>query len=88
MLSLYQIYQNPLLLSLLLIPIIVWSLAWKGFSLWHSAKSNQKWWFFFLLILNTAGLLEIVYLIFFRKKKTVKDKEEVEKPVKMKQSKK
>ncbi len=52
-----------------LIPIIavlaIWSIAVKGYALWVSARSGQKWWFIVMLIVNTVGILEIVYLLFF-----------------------
>jgi len=50
-----------------LIPLALWSLAWKGFALWYSAKRNQPWWFIALLVLNTVGILEIIYLVFVAK---------------------
>jgi len=52
-----------------LIPLIVWSVIWKGLALWKSARHNQLAWFVVMLVLNTAGILEIVYLLFFQKKK-------------------
>jgi len=50
-------------------PLIVWSLFWKGYSLWWAARNNQKYWFFFLLICNTLGILEILYLSLFQSNK-------------------
>lgn len=47
--------------------ILAWSLFWKGFALWYSAKRNEKWWFIAFLIINTAGILEIVYIFFIAK---------------------
>ncbi len=64
-----ELYQNPFLLWSLLVPLIFWSLIWKGVGLWSAAKNKQKWWFFFLFVFNTAGILPIIYLIWFRKKK-------------------
>ena len=52
-----------------LIPLIIWSVIWKGLALWKSARNNQLAWFVVMLVLNTAGILEIVYLLFFQKKK-------------------
>lgn len=49
--------------------IYVWSILWKGISLWKAAKLEQRNWFVGLLILNTLGILEIAYLFFFAKKK-------------------
>ncbi len=47
----------------------VWSLIWKGFALWYSARNHQKVWFVVMIIFNTLGILEILYLLFFRKNK-------------------
>lgn len=46
----------------------IWSLYWKGISLWIAARNKSKRWFIILLILNTAGILEILYVYFFSKK--------------------
>ena len=58
-------------------PLLLWSIIWKGISLWKCGRNNQLPWFIVLLILNTAGILPIIYLFFFQKKaklKTVKTK--------------
>ncbi|HSD12656.1 MAG TPA: DUF5652 family protein [Patescibacteria group bacterium] len=47
----------------LIIPLIVWSIAWKGVALWTSARRGQKWWFIAFLVVNTVGALEILYLL-------------------------
>jgi hypothetical protein len=52
-------------LAPLFILLAVWSIAIKGYGLWVSARSMQKWWFIALLLLNTGGILELVYLIWF-----------------------
>jgi hypothetical protein len=54
-----------LLVLPLLIFIAVWTIAIKGYALWHAAKNGQKEWFVALLILNTIGVLELIYLIWF-----------------------
>ncbi|PIZ72583.1 hypothetical protein COY07_03025 [Candidatus Peregrinibacteria bacterium CG_4_10_14_0_2_um_filter_43_11] len=53
----------------LLIPILIWSLIWKGIALWKAGRNNQIRWFVAILIINTAGLLEIVYLLWLQKKR-------------------
>jgi methionyl-tRNA synthetase len=67
-------YYQPLLYGpiasipkALLVVVFLWSLFWKGLSLWRSARNFQKYWYFALLIVNTLGILEIVYLAFFQK---------------------
>jgi len=56
-------------LSFLLVPLIIWSLVWKGWALWVAAKNDSKPWFIALLILNTAGILDILYIFVFGKAK-------------------
>ena len=59
----------PLTLILLLVPIMIWELIWKGIGLWKSARNGQMIWFFFILIVNSAGILPIIYILSFQKKK-------------------
>ncbi len=54
---------------LILIPLIIWDLVWKGIALWHAARNKQKGWFIFLLIINSIGILPIIYLAIFKNKK-------------------
>lgn len=53
----------------IILPIVAWTLFWKGWALWRSARAGQKVWYAFLLILNTLGILEIVYIIITSKPK-------------------
>lgn len=48
-----------------LILLAVWTIAIKGYALWHAAKNGQKEWFVAILILNTVGILELIYLVWF-----------------------
>lgn len=50
-----------------LMPVSIWTLVWKGFALWKSARLKQPVWFIALLIINTLGILEILYLFLFSK---------------------
>ena len=59
------IYTNPWLY----IPILIWTLIWKGLALWFATKSDKRLWFVALLVLNTFGLIEIIYIFFIAKKK-------------------
>jgi methionyl-tRNA synthetase len=59
----------------LLIPVIIWSLVWKGVALWKAARNGHTAWFVALLILNTVGLLEIIYIVFFSTKNSEKKTE-------------
>ena len=53
----------------ILLPILLWTLFWKGCSLWIAVKRDEKWWFLALLVINTVGILEIIYIFYIAKKK-------------------
>lgn len=53
----------------IVLPILVWTLFWKGCALWIAVKNNKGWWFLAILVLNTAGILEIIYIFAIAKKK-------------------
>ncbi len=55
--------------SALLLTLIIWSIYWKGRSLWRAAHQNSKPWFVALLIINTLGILDILYIYVLSKKK-------------------
>lgn len=52
------------------IPLVVWSLVWKGIALWKSARRSEMIWFVALLVINTLGILEIIYIFFVARRKT------------------
>ncbi len=56
----------------------LWTLPWKGYALWKSARRGDKWWFIALLVINTLAILEILYIFVFSEKreKGVNKKEE------------
>lgn len=53
------------LFTTLLVPLVLWTLIWKGWALWRAAKNDSKPWFIALLLVNTMGILEILYLFVF-----------------------
>jgi len=55
-----------------LLPLIIWSLFWKGLALWRAGTRKEKIWFIVLFLVNTVGILEIIYL--FTRKKMKKNK--------------
>jgi len=57
--------QNPWVIVL----VIAWTLPWKGFALWKSARLTDRWWFVLLLVINTLAILEILYIFFFSKRR-------------------
>jgi methionyl-tRNA synthetase len=68
----WQLFQpfnglSFIFLPLLIIPLVLWSLIWKGLALWRAARKGSTGWFIALLLVNTAGILEILYLLVFSK---------------------
>lgn len=55
-----------------LLPLLVWSVFWKGWALWKAAKADSKIWFVILLLVNTVGILEILYIFMFSETETKK----------------
>ncbi|MEI6266304.1 MAG: DUF5652 family protein [bacterium] len=66
----YDYLMNPYVI----IPLVVWSLTWKGMALWKAAKNDSVPWFVALLLINTLGILEILYIYFPTKNTIPKDK--------------
>ena len=52
------------------LPLVVWTLVWKGVALWKAARKGDKPWYIALLVINLVGLLEIVYIFYFSKRPT------------------
>ena len=52
----------PFLSSAVLVPLVVWSVVWKGIALWKAARRDQLGWYIALLIINSVGLLPIIYI--------------------------
>jgi len=50
------------------IPVIIWTVIWKGIALWQAAQNGSKPWFIALFLINTLGILEIIYIFGFSKK--------------------
>jgi methionyl-tRNA synthetase len=65
----------------IILVVVLWTIALKGYSLWYAARAGQKWWFIALLVVNTLGILEIVYLIWYRPKSPAQIKEVESAPV-------
>lgn len=73
-----HILRNPESMGFLfaagLIALMMWSLVWKAFALWHSARRSERVWFIIFLFVNTVGILEMIYLFWFVKRdKTTKN---------------
>lgn len=52
---------------MIFVVISIWSLIWKGISMWKASKKNQLPWFIILLVFNTVGILDILYVYVFSK---------------------
>ena len=63
-----ELIQQALTNPMIMYPLLIWSVFWKGLSLWRSARMNHKGWFIALLIINTVGIFEIVYIIVTRER--------------------
>jgi len=53
------------------IPLLIWTIIWKGIALWKCGRNNQLHWFIAILIINTVGILEMIYIFFFQQKITL-----------------
>lgn len=58
------------------LPLLIWTLVWKGLALWKAARKNHSIWFIVLLALNTLGILEILYIYVFSEPKKLPSKPE------------
>jgi methionyl-tRNA synthetase len=58
---------------LLIIIAVAWSLPWKGFALWKSARKGDSLWFVVLLLVNTLAILEILYIFIFSERRKRRD---------------
>ncbi|MFA6159933.1 MAG: DUF5652 family protein [Parcubacteria group bacterium] len=54
---------------LIIIIAVIWTLPWKGFALWKSARRGDSIWFVILLLVNTLAILEILYIFIFSERK-------------------
>lgn len=50
--------------SIFILTISIWTLIWKGLSLYKAASHKQKSFFIILLVLNTVGIFEILYFFY------------------------
>lgn len=55
-------------MPLIIILAVLWTIPWKGISLWKAARNGSIIWFFFLLIFNTLGILDMIYIFIFSKR--------------------
>jgi hypothetical protein len=70
----YELFSSDIFKSFgipiwLIFIAIVWTLIWKGLSLWKSARKGHSIWFVILLVFNSLGILEILYYFLFSVRK-------------------
>jgi len=65
----YQQLQVLQPMMWLFIPLMLWTIPWKGVALWKAARNGHTVWFVALLLLNTVAVLEIIYIFGFSKKR-------------------
>jgi hypothetical protein len=58
-----RIFFNPVLV----LPLVIWGIFWKGWALWKAAGKRQLVWFIILMIFNTLGILEIAYIFYLHR---------------------
>lgn len=63
--------QIPYFKPWVLVLILTWSLFWKGWALWRSARNDQRGWFVILLLVHTLGMLDIIYLLIWGRRRSV-----------------
>ena len=56
----------------IVVALAVWSIPFKAWALWLSARRGEKAWFIALILLNTAAILELVYIFFVAKRSDTK----------------
>jgi methionyl-tRNA synthetase len=54
---------------IIIVLVLVWSIPWKGFALWKSARKGDSVWFIILLLINTLAIIEILYIFIFSERK-------------------
>lgn len=65
----FDMWTLGLLKPHIFIPLLIWSLFWKGLALWTAGNRKEKIWFIILFLVNTIGILEIIYLLTRKKSK-------------------
>jgi hypothetical protein len=55
--------------TITIILLAIWSIPWKAWALWRSARRKDLAWFIVFTIVNTAGILDILYIFIFSKNK-------------------
>jgi hypothetical protein len=54
--------------KIIFILLMVWTMIWKGLSLWRAGRKNDMVWFVVLFLVSTVGILDIVYFYHISKR--------------------
>jgi len=58
-----------------IIILALWTIPWKGWALWKSARRGQSAWFVMMFLFNSLAILEILYIfVFSRERKKEEEK--------------
>jgi len=58
----YDLSTLPSWVIPVMIVLAIWTIYWKGLSMWHAASKKDSTWFIILLVFNTLGILDMIYL--------------------------
>jgi hypothetical protein len=56
-----------------LLAILLWTIPWKMWALWLSARRGDVWWFLPMTFLNTLAILEIIYIFLVAKQSDTRE---------------
>lgn len=56
--------------TMVVLLLMLWTLPWKGVSMWRAARNGHMKWFVALLLINSLAILDIIYIVWFSKKKS------------------
>ncbi len=53
----------------IVIALLLWTIPWKAWALWLSARRGDFWWFIIMLVFSSLAIVEIIYIFFVAKQK-------------------
>jgi hypothetical protein len=59
-----------------LLALALWTLPWKAWAMWLSARRGDFWWFIAFSLINTIGILEILYIFLVAKQRDTREPQE------------
>lgn len=46
----------------LFVMVVAWTIFWKLFGMWKSARNGHIFWFIIIALINTVGIIPIIYI--------------------------